>query len=125
MRNVALDLGARKIAFCEIVDGQVKERRTVTSLSALDDVLGPTSPPARVAFEACREAWKLHEQIKANGHEPLLVDTTRIQQIGIHRGRKTDRIDAELLARAVERGIIPLAHVLSKEAQQLRASLSV
>ena len=125
MRNVALDLGARKIAFCEIVDGQVKERRTVTSLSALDDVLGPTSPPARVAFEACREAWKLHERIKANGHEPLLVDTTRIHQIGIPCGRKTDRIDAELLARAVERGILPLAHVLSKEAQQLRASLSV
>jgi transposase len=55
-----------------------------------------------------------------------MVDTTRCRQLGIgqHR-RKTDRIDAEVLARAVERGMIPLAHVLSPARQQLRMQLGV
>jgi transposase len=44
--------------------------------------------------------------------------------IGQHR-RKTDRIDAEVLARAVERGAIPLAHLLSPHRQELRRQLGV
>lgn len=125
MRNVALDLGVRKIAFCEVENGRVKERRTVRTLAELDDVIGPGCAPARVAFEACREAWHVHEVVAKNGHEPLMIDTTRIKQIGINKKRKTDRIDAELQARAVENGNIPLAHVLSKSAQGARALLSV
>ena len=56
----------------------------------------------------------------------LLVDTTRSRQLGIgqHR-RKTDRVDAEVLARAVERGGIPLAHVLSPARRELRRQIGV
>ena len=57
MRNVALDLGAKKIAYCEVAEGRVVERRTVQRLSRLEDVLGPGTVAARVAVEACREAW--------------------------------------------------------------------
>jgi len=55
-----------------------------------------------------------------------LVDTTRSRQLGIgqHR-RKTDRIDAETLARALEAGRIPLAHVLSPKRRELRRVLGV
>ena len=75
---------------------------------------GPSSAPARVAIEACREAWFAHDTLRAWGHQVLLVDTTRSRQLGIgQHGRKNDRIDAEQLARAVERGGIPLAHLLS------------
>jgi transposase len=126
MRNVALDLAARKIAFCEVAHQQVVGRRTVSSLGGLEDLLGPDSPPARVAIEACREAWHVHAKLTGWGNQVLLVDTTRVRRLGVgEHGRKTDRIDAEVLARAVERNQIPTAHVLSPQRQRLRMKLSV
>lgn len=126
MRSVALDLGAKKIAFCEVAGGDVVARRTVRQLSTLSDVLGPTKAPARVAVEACREAWHVRDQLMAWGHEVLVVDTTRVGKLGIgQHGRKTDRVDAEVLARAVESGHIPVAHVLSPARRELRMQLSV
>lgn len=126
MRNVALDLAARKIAFCEVSGGKVVQRRTTSSLRGLEDLLGPEAPPARVAIEACREAWGVHDMLSSWGHEVLMVDTTRVKRLGIgDHGRKNDRIDAEVLARAVERGGIPLAHVLSPARRALRLKLGV
>jgi len=126
VRNVALDLGVREVSFCEVAQGKVIQRRTVRSLDALSDLLGPSSPPARVAIEACREAWFVHDKLTEWGHEVLLVDTTRSRQLGIgQHGRKTDRIDAEHLARAVERGGVPLAHVLSPHRREIREQMSV
>src|SRR5262249_10776099 len=40
-------------------------------------------------------------------------------------GRKTDRLDAEALAMALDRGSIPVAHVLSPERRELRRWLGV
>lgn len=126
MRSVALDLGAKKIAYCEVRGGEVVDRMTVSSLSSLEPVLGPSAEPARVAIEACREAWFIHATLTGWGNEVLLVDTTRSRQMGVgqHR-RKTDRIDAEVIALAVESGRIPLAHLLSPHRQQLRRQLSI
>lgn len=126
MRSVALDLGVRKISFCEVADGEVVRRATVSSLSRLEEFLGTEQAPARVAIEACRESWVVHSRLTQWGNDVLLVDTTRIRQVGIgnHR-RKNDRIDAELLARAVEKGSIPRAHLLSPHRQALRRQLSV
>jgi len=113
MRSVALDLG-RKISFCEVANDEVTSRATARSINELERQLGPETAPARVAFEACREGWFIDRRLREWGHEPLMVDTTRCRQLGIGQHRKkTDRIDAEVLARAVERGRIPLAHVLS------------
>lgn len=124
-RVVGLDLGA-KISYCEIKDEQVVERGSATGVAELVRWLGPNTPPARVAFEACREAWAVHDQLEAWGHEPLMIDTTRVRQLGIgQHKRKTDRIDAETIARALEVGRIPLAHVLSSERRELRLQLSV
>jgi hypothetical protein len=49
----------------------------------LEDILGPGSKRARVAIEACREAWYVHDVLTGWGHEVVLVDTTRTKQIGI------------------------------------------
>jgi transposase len=126
MRSVALDLGAKKIAYCEVSEGEVSDRRMVSSLASLEPMLGPNAKPARVAIEACREAWFVHASLTAWGNDVLLVDTTRSRKLGIgHHRRKNDRIDAEVLARAVESGGIPLAHVLSPHRQELRRQLSV
>lgn len=126
MRIVGLDLGVKCISFCEVKDETVICRRTVGSMEELDDVLGPDAPPARVAIEACREAWSVHDRLRNAGHEPVLVDTTRVKQLGIgaHR-RKTDRIDAEVLARALEANRIPRAHVLSPARREIRLQLAV
>jgi transposase len=125
VRSVALDLG-KKIYCCEVKNGKVVERKTVRELKELLCLLGPDTPPARVAIEACREAWFVEAELRHWGKEPVLVDTTRSKQLGIgQHGRKTDRIDAEVLARAVERGIVPRAHLLSPHRQQLRYQLGV
>jgi transposase len=125
MRSVALDLGNR-ITFCEVSEGRVVRRLTVNRFSDLLSVLGPKTEPATVAFEASREGWFVHDQLAAWGHKPVMVDTTRVRQLGIgQHGRKTDRIDAEILARAIESGSVPLAHVLSPHRRSLRTQLMV
>jgi transposase len=121
-----LDLGTRKIVYCEVADGRVIERWTVTSLETLRLRLGPDQPAATVAIEACREAWHVHDQLTEWGNRVLMIDTTRSKQLGIGaHGRKTDKIDAEVMARAVERGTIPKAHVLSPHRRKLRRQLGV
>lgn len=126
MRKVALDLGARKTSYCEVQGGAVIRRATVTSVETLESELGPQQPPAEVAIEACREAWHVHDLLSSWGNHVVLVDTTRSRRLGIgQHGRKTDRIDAEVLALALERGGIPVAHVLSPHRRELRRELSV
>jgi transposase len=126
MRSVGLDLGARHIAFCEVRDGAVVRKMSFHRFSDLKRILGPDSEPARVAFEACREGWHVHDKLKEWGHEPLMIDTTRVRRLGIgQHGRKNDAIDAEVIALAVDQGKLPLAHVLSPERRALRAKLSV
>jgi transposase len=126
MRKVALDLGARKTVFCEVREGQVVGRATVTVVDSLASLLGPEQPKSVVAIEACREAWHVHDLLTRWGNEVVLVDTTRSKRLGIgQHGRKTDRIDAEVLALALERGGIPVAHVLSPHRRELRRWLNV
>lgn len=126
MRSVGLDLGKKEVSYCEIRDGAVIARRTARSLNELDELLGPTSSPATVAIEACREAWHVHDVLTKNGHKVLLIDTTRVKRLGVgHHGRKRDSLDAEVFARAVEQGQIPRAHVLSPHRRELRERLNV
>ena len=114
MRSVGLDLGARHIAWCEVVDGVVTRRGSVGRLSEL------------VAFEASREGWHVHDVLLGWGKKPWMLDTTRIRRIGVgHHGRKNDAIDAEAIAMALDAGRFPVAHVLSPERRALRAKLSV
>ena len=126
MRKVALDLGGKKTVLCEVRNGTVVQRATVTAVETLIAVLGPQQPNAIVAIEACREAWYVHDLLTSWGNEVVMVDTTRSRRLGIgQHGRKTDRIDAEVLALALERGGIPVAHVLSPHRRELRRWLNV
>lgn len=126
MRTVALDLGNKNTSYCEVADGSVVQRGTVSSLESLRCLLGPEQPPARVAIEACREAWFAHDMLAEWDNQVLLVDTTRSRQLGIgQHGRKTDRIDAETLARAAARGGLPAAHLLSPPRRELRGALGI
>ena len=83
VRSVGLDLGSRKIAFCEVKNGKVIRRATVESLKQLEGLLGPGSGVARVAVEAGRTAWAIHAELTGWGHDVMLIDTTRVKQMGI------------------------------------------
>jgi transposase len=126
MRSVALDLGVKKVCLSEARDGKVVHRATVRSLEELLPLLGPETMPARVAIEACREAWTVHDRLREWGKEPCLVDTTRSRQIGIgQHGRKSDRLDADHLALALDQGRLPAAHLLSPERREVRHQLGM
>jgi len=126
MRIVALDLGVKKTCYCELSQGHVVQRMTVSDVCSLEHLLGPNQPPAKVAIEACRDAWFVHDLLVEWGNEVVVIDTTRSKQLGIgQHGRKTDRIDAEVLARALESGRIPKAHVLTPKRRDLRRVLLV
>lgn len=126
MRSVALDLGVKKICLSEAKGGSIVHRATVRSVADLLPSLGPDTAPARVAIEACREAWAVHAQLSDWGKDVCLVDTTCSRQMGIgHHGRKTDRLDADRLALALEQGRLPAAHMLSPERQEMRHHLGV
>ena len=126
MRRVGLDLGARHIAFCEVADGRVVHRTSVRRFGELEALLGPKTGPAQVAFEASREGWHVHDALAGWGKQPVMLDTTRVRQIGVgQHGRKNDALDAEAIARALDAGRVPAAHVLSPARRVLRAKLSV
>jgi transposase len=126
MRTVALDLGVRRTDLCEVNEAGVLERAVIRSAKDLERHLGGGTPSARVVFEACREGWGMADRLRGWGHEPVMVDTTRVRQLGIgQHGRKTNRIDAEALAMALLGDRIPQAHILSAARQELRYELSV
>jgi transposase len=125
MRSVGLDLGKKEVSYCEIKGDEVVVRRTARNVDELDDLLGPATAPATVAIEACREAWHIHDVLTKNGHEVLLIDTTRVKRLGVgHHGRKRDHLDAEVFARAVEQRQIPRAHILAPHRRELREKLN-
>jgi hypothetical protein len=83
MRKIALDLGARETTYCEVQDGKVVDRGTVREIASLVAVLGPERPPATVAFEAGRQAWFVHDLLVGWHNEVIVVDTTRVKQLGV------------------------------------------
>lgn len=122
MRTIALDLGKNSIDWCEVQAGQVVARGRVPNLETLAPIVGTGTGRARVGFEACRESRHVHDVIVGWGQEPFTFDTTRVRRlagVGEH-GRKNDRLDAEKLALALERGHAAPAHVLSDDARELR-----
>jgi len=105
MRSVGLDLGARHIAWCEVVDGAVTRRGSVSRLSELETLLGPNTAPAQVAFEASREGWHVHDVLVAWGKKPWMLDTTRIRRIGAYA------VDRELATELLSSVLVVLRRV--------------
>ena len=102
------------------------DRTSVKRLEQLRSRLGPDTAPARIAFDASREGWHVHDVLVSWGHEPKMIDTTRVRAMGVaHHKRKNDALDAEAAARAVEQGRVPEAHILSPARRAMRAQLSV
>ena len=128
MRNVALDVGGRKIAVCEVRDGQVVHRCTVSSLEMLEPLLGPDRPPARVAVEACAEAWAIQAELDAN---PQLVRSMSVQPprgLGRVRVLEIDGVDLQPcggthVANTAEVGGVVVTKIEKKSAMTRRVVL--
>ena len=122
MKKVGMDLGKRQSDVCVLdEEGNIEQRcRIKTSRKSLSRLLA-NREECEVAIESCRDSGWVHDHISGLGHEVVVVDTTRARTIGIGLGRrKTDRRDAEVLARVLYAGVAPRAHVLGKKAQRLR-----
>src|SRR4030042_51177 len=126
MNKIGIDLGKFQSNIC-VMDTSLKiiERiKSRTRREALAKAL-KRYPGSEVAIESCRDSGWVYEHLTSLGYSVIVVDTTRARALGIGRGRrKTDQRDAEVLARALVAKVAPPAHILSREARQLRDSLA-
>ena len=96
--TVGVDLGDRKSAICRLnTDGNVVERRMISTTRELFEVYFRALPPARVVMEVGTHSPWVSRLLKELGHEVIVANPSKIRA---RKGRrKSDRIDAEWLAR--------------------------
>lgn len=123
MTKIGIDLGKTRSDVCVMRTAEaVTERSNVaTTPKALRKFFSDRRRSV-IAIEACRDSRWVSKLLTKLGHEVVVVDTSRVRAIGVGQGgRKTDRRDAEALARALwTPGVVPRAHVLSDRAARLR-----
>jgi transposase len=98
-RTIGIDLGDRESAYCVVNEaGEIIEECSVrTERSALEDRFGPELP-ARIVIEASGQSQWICRCLEGLGHEVIVANPRQVLLIS-KSSRKTDRNDAELLAR--------------------------
>lgn len=126
MDNIGLDLHKRESQLCILTeDGEVIERRVVTSPERFTAVLGDR-PRARVLLEASTESEWVARHLESLGHEVIVADPNFAPMYATRSRRvKTDRRDARTLAEACRLGAFRPAHRLSEPQRHVRAELAV
>lgn len=125
--TIGLDVGDRRSDLC-VVDtaGAVRAReQTATTASGLTKALRPY-PGARVVLEVGTHSPWVSRLLATLGHEVIVANPRRVRRIAAQED-KSDRIDAELLARLgrVDPALVrPMVHG-SEQAQRDRALLRV
>jgi len=122
MEFVGMDLGKRQSDVCFVDErGNVLERIKIRTCRESMTKHFTKRGALRIAFESCRDAGWVYDHLCRLGFDVVVVDTSRARTIGIGLGRrKTDRRDAEFLARALVSGMAPRAHVMSQDTRKLR-----
>src|SRR5918996_3804049 len=126
MDTIGLDLHKRESQLCILTeDGEVIERRLVTSREGFTAVLGGR-PPARILLEASTESEWVARHLEALGHAVIVADPNFAPMYATRRrGVKTDRRDARTLAEACRLGAYRRAHRASDAQRHVRAELAV
>jgi len=126
MDNIGLDLHKRESQLWILTeDGEVIERRIVTSRERFTAVLGSRAP-ARILVEASTESEWVARHLESLGHEVIVADPNFAPMYATRRrGVKTDRRDARTLAEALRLGAYRAIHRASATQRHVRAQLTV
>ena len=98
-QTIGLDVGDRRsVAIILSPDGEVLEELKIpTTKAGLRSAFGARKP-SRTALEVGTHSAWIEQELKGMGHEVFVANPRKVRLIG-HSGRKSDRIDAEVLAR--------------------------
>lgn len=98
-RTVGLDLGDLRSAYCRLDEnGKILEEGAVpTTPEAFKEAWGIYAPCRFVIEASCQSSW-VSRVLEGLGHEVIVANPRHLQLIS-KSGRKTDRNDANLLAR--------------------------
>lgn len=125
--TIGLDTGDRTTHFCVLGDGQVASRGSFpTSRRGVDTAVATALSAyqgAQVVLEAGSQSPWLSRHLTASGFRVHVVDPRRVQLIS-KDPRKTDRRDAELLAR-LEAGMPELLGRVHHRSEQAQADLAL
>jgi transposase len=121
--TIGLDVGDRTTHFCVLRDREVIARGTCpTTRTGFDGALA-RYPGARVVLEAGSQSPWMARHLQGGGFVVHVVDPRRVQLIA-KDPRKTDRRDAELLAR-LESGMPELLGRVHHRGEQAQADLAM
>lgn len=119
--TIGLDLGDMHSEFCALDSAGAVLRRgkVATTPGAIAAFFGKI-PPCRVALEVGTHASWLGEALRARGHQVVVANPRRLKVISESQ-RKTDRNDAELLARLARSDLELLSPVELRDQAQREA----
>lgn len=122
--TIGLDVGDRNIHYCVLDAARdvVTRGAMKTSPAALSKTLAPFGG-ARVVLEAGSQSPWMSRQLRGEGFDVHVADPRRVQLIS-KDPRKTDRRDAEVLAR-LESGMPELLGNVHHRGEQAQADLSI
>lgn len=121
--TIGLDTGDRTIHYCALEAREVCGRGVCpTTREGLDEALAKW-PGARVVLEAGSQSAWMARHLRSRGFDVHVVDPRRVQLIS-KDPRKTDRRDAELLAR-LESGMPELLGRVYHRGEQAQADLAL
>ena len=126
MDSIGIDLHKRESQLCIITDdGELIERRIVTSRERFTAVLGDR-PPARILLEASTESEWVARHLESLGHTVIVADPSFAAMYATRSKRvKTDKRDARTLCEALQLGAYREIHRASDAQREVRAHLAV
>jgi transposase len=126
MDSIGIDLHKRESQLCIITeDGELIERRILTSRERFSAVLGSRTP-ARILLEASTESEWVTRHLESLGHTVIVADPGFAAMYATRSKRvKTDKRDARALCEALQLGAYRAIHRASDAQRQVRAQLVV
>lgn len=125
MLYCGIDVHKSYIRICIVdEDGDVVETAKIKTRKPAVDRWFAGRPEMRVVLESGADASWIAKALQAHGHEAIVAHARRIQLIAENH-RKTDRVDAEILARLgrSDLELLTQSYVRGEEAERLRTLL--
>lgn len=121
--TIGLDVGDRTTHFCALRDRQVEARGVAkTTREGLTESLAPFAG-AQIVLEAGSQSPWMSRHLRSLGFQVHVADPRRVQLIS-KDPRKTDRRDAEMLAR-IESGMPEVMGTVHHRSEQAQADLAL